>query len=140
MQQKFISVAAWACLLFIVYATFSSAGERPELTVGEPWPVVLFERFGAYAMLGLLFCLAHPRRLPMVCLLVPGSALLLELLQTFIPDRHARISDAIEKFAGGVAGIFLAVVLMRLLEQWRRSSVSEPIIADAARPGRGERG
>ena len=33
---------------------------------------------------------------------------LLELLQIFVPDRDARISDALEKLAGGFVGIVLA--------------------------------
>jgi VanZ family protein len=105
MFQKLFTVAAWACLIFIIYATLSHAGERPELTTTEPPLVVIVERFGSYGLLGLLFCLAYPRRIALVCVLVLGSAVILELLQIVIPDRDARVIDAVEKLAGGAVGI-----------------------------------
>jgi VanZ family protein len=108
MLRKLIAIAAWLCLLFIIYATLSSIDARPRLTSDEPAPVVYLEHFGAFAVLGLLFCLAYPRRFTFVCILVLGSAVLLEVLQIFIPDRDARVSDALEKLAGGVAGILAA--------------------------------
>jgi VanZ family protein len=108
MFRKLVALAAWACLIFIIYATLSSAGARPELTRTEPALVVFIERFGAYALLGLLFCLAYPGRVALVCLLVFGGAVLLELLQIFIPDRDARIFDAAEKLTGGAVGISAA--------------------------------
>jgi VanZ family protein len=83
-------------------------GARPELTGAEPAWAVFIERFGAYAALGLLFCLAYPGRVALVCLLVFGGAVLLELLQIFIPDRDARIVDAAEKLTGGAVGISAA--------------------------------
>jgi VanZ family protein len=108
MFRKLVALAAWACLIFIIYATLSSADARPELTGTEPALVVFIERFGAYALLGFLFCLAYPGRVALVCLLVFGSAVLLELLQIFIPDRDARIVDAAEKLTGGAVGISAA--------------------------------
>jgi VanZ family protein len=112
MVCKGIGIAAWACLIFIIYATLSSAGSRPELTVTQPAVVVFLERFGAYGLLGFLFWLAYPSRIVFVCLLVFGSAVVLELLQIVIPDRDARVIDAAEKFAGGLAGISAAKVFL----------------------------
>jgi VanZ family protein len=40
-----------------------------------------------------------------VCLIVFGSAVLLEIMQLLTPDRHGRIQDATEKMVGGVVGI-----------------------------------
>ena len=108
MLQKFIATAAWACLIFIIYATLSSEGQRPELTASEPMPAVFVERFGAYGLLGVLLRLAYPSRIRLVWLLVLGSAVVLELLQIVIPDRDARVIDAAEKLAGGAAGILVA--------------------------------
>jgi VanZ family protein len=105
MLQKLSTVAAWACLIFIIYATLSHAAGRPQLTTTEPPLVVIVERFGAYGLLGLLFCLAYPSRIALVCALVFGSAIILELLQIVIPDRDARVIDAVEKLVGGAVGI-----------------------------------
>lgn len=109
MFQKLIALAAWACLVFIAYATLVSLDARPELVSSGYYKAffTVVERFGAYALLGILFCLAYPRHLTFVCILVFGSAVALELLQVFVPDRDARLLDLAEKLLGGAAGIFL---------------------------------
>jgi hypothetical protein len=117
MFHKLVAVAAWALLAFIAFATLSPAGLRPELTSTEPALVVLAERFGAYGLLGLLFYLAYPRRIFLVCLLVFGAAIVLELLQLVIPDRDARIIDAFEKLAGGTTGVWAARAFQLLADR-----------------------
>jgi VanZ family protein len=42
-----------------------------------------------------------------VCLIVIGSAVLLEYAQLLTPDRHGRVDDALEKIAGRAAGIVI---------------------------------
>jgi VanZ family protein len=106
MDSKLRAIAAWACLIFIIYATLAAVGARPELSLNEPALVVFVERFGAYALLGGLFSLAYRRHLAAVCLLVLGAAVGLELLQLLIPGRDARVIDAVEKLAGGAVGIW----------------------------------
>jgi VanZ family protein len=108
MFWKLAAAAAWGCFVFIIYATLSSLSNRPELTSSETDLIVALERFGAYALLGNLFMVTYPGRVKFVCLLVLGSAVLLELLQIFVPDRDARILDALEKLAGGIVGISFA--------------------------------
>ena len=112
MLHKLVTVAAWALLIFVSYATLSSIEARPELSSGfyKAFFTVV-ERFGAYAALGLLFYFAYPRNVAAVCLLVCGSAILLELLQIVIPDRDARVIDALEKLVGAAAGILVAKAL-----------------------------
>jgi VanZ family protein len=85
---------------FIAYATLSPIEARPRLPTSPS-----LEHIFAFAILGALFCLAYPRHTALVCLIVLGSALALEVLQLLTPDRHGRMQDAIEKMAGGVAGI-----------------------------------
>jgi hypothetical protein len=117
--QKFIAIAAWSCLIFIIHATLSSAGARPELMKGEPALAVFVERFGAYGLLGVLFRLAYPNRVRLVWALVLGSAVVLELMQIVVPDRDARVIDAAEKLAGGAAGIAAAWAFLLILPSRR---------------------
>jgi hypothetical protein len=112
MLHRCLAVAAWACLIFIVYATLVSAHVRPELTQSEPMLAVFAERYGAYGLLGGLFRLAYPSRVRAVWIFVLGSAVILELLQILIPDRDARIIDAMEKMAGGATGLWVASTLL----------------------------
>jgi VanZ family protein len=116
MIQRLTAAAAWACLIFVICATLSSSDARPELTGPGFWKgsFTIVERFGAYALLGLLFYLAYPNQVALVCLLVLGSAVILELLQIVIPDRDARVVDALEKIAGGAAGILTARKILAL--------------------------
>ena len=72
------------------------------------------EHILVFAVVGVLFSLAYPRRTILVCCIVLGGAALLEILQTLTPDRHGTLTDALEKMAGGAAGIFLA----RRMLQW----------------------
>jgi VanZ family protein len=121
--QKLIAAAAWACLVFIAFATLSSIDLRPELIREGTFKAffTVVERFGAYAVLGLLFGLAYPRRPTFVCVLVFGSAVSLELLQSYVPSRHAGILDVVEKSLGGAAGIILADITKSNFSPHRRT-------------------
>ena len=100
MSHKLIPVAGWALLAFIAYATISPIQDRPTLLTSSS-----LEHLAAFAVLGALFCFAYPHHTLLVCLIVLGSAVLLEILQMLTLDRHGRIQDAIEKMAGGSVGI-----------------------------------
>jgi VanZ family protein len=100
MFHKLIAIVAWALLAFIAYATISPIQYRPTLPISSS-----FEHIAAFAVLGALFCLAYPRHIALVCLIVLGSALVLEFVQLLTPYRHGRIPDAVEKIAGGASGI-----------------------------------
>jgi VanZ family protein len=106
MPRKLMGLAAWGLLAFIAYATISPIQARPTLPTSTT-----FEHLAAFAVLGALFGLAYPRRAALVCLIVLGGAVLLELLQLLTPDRHGRVPDAIEKIMGGVLGIAVARVI-----------------------------
>src|ERR1700722_4224199 len=100
MLRKLLAVAAWSLLSFIIYATISPIQDRPTLPTSPN-----FERLAAFMVLGALFCLAYPRHIRLVCLIVLGSAAPLELAQLLTPDRHGQVQDAIIKMTGGAIGI-----------------------------------
>lgn len=104
MFGKLVAVAAWCCLAFITFATLSPIGLRPHAAgVG-------YEHVAAFAVTGLLFGLAYPRRIVLVIGIVLGSAVLLEVLQLITPDRHARLLDLGQKLLGASIGIVIACV------------------------------
>ena len=116
MLHRMITAAAWASIAVIAYATLSRVGmvysmyERIAPLVNRPSisSYVHFEHLLAFAVAGLLFGLAYPRSTILVCCIVFGTAALLEILQTLTPDRHGTVFDALEKMAGGAAGILVA--------------------------------
>jgi hypothetical protein len=107
MVHKFVTAAAWLSLCFIVFATLAPIQARPTFPV-----LSSFERLAAFAVLGMLFCLAHPRHVVLVCVMVLGSAVMLEFSQLLTADRHGRIWDAIQKLAGGAAGILAGQAIL----------------------------
>jgi len=110
MPYRLVSIMAWICLLFIAWATLSPVTLRPRLLETDPAAIVIVEHVGAFAVIGFLFSAAYSRT-ALIFLLVLGSAVILELLQLVVPDRDARIVDAIEKLIGGGAGIFAAKII-----------------------------
>jgi VanZ family protein len=84
---------------------------------------VLLEHFGAFAVIGFLFSVAYSRT-TLVWVLVLGSAVILELLQLVVPDRDARVIDAVEKLIGGGSGIIAARIFCRLI--FENSAPEEP--------------
>jgi membrane protease YdiL (CAAX protease family) len=100
MFQRCLAILAWLALGFIIFVTLSPIGLRPALG-HDP----LYERIVAYALLGLMFGLAYPRRLWITLSFVIGTAVILEGLQNLTPDRHAHLRDLVEKVSGGWLGV-----------------------------------
>lgn len=120
MQRKnvtrLIVAAAWAAILIVAYATLTKVGFvygiyfklAPMLRQPEMQTYAHFEHVIAFALLGALFSFAYPNRFLLVCFIVLGGAVLLEIAQTLTPDRHGTLIDAMEKIAGGAIGILAA--------------------------------
>jgi len=99
MVQRVSTVAGWLALAFIAFATLSPIDDRPVIAGPQ------FEHFVAFAVAGLAFGLAYPKRIYLVAAIILISAFGLEALQLLTPDRHGRLLDALVKAAGGVCGI-----------------------------------
>ncbi len=110
MVRKLLVLLAWVSLGYIVYVTLSPIGLRP---VASNNPA--YERFGAYAIVGISFGLAYRGRVFMSLGIVVGAAIALEGLQYLTPDRHGRLVDLLEKASGGVLGVSVAVAASRYL-------------------------
>ena len=118
MFRSITTIGAWTSLALIAYATLCPLSGRPEIKS-------LFSHFDhylAFAVAGSLFALAYPRQTLFVCILVLGSAVLLELSQLLTPDRHARAMDALRKIIGGAIGIAFARAAISL---YRRGLVQQ---------------
>jgi len=120
--RRLITATAWVAIIAIAYATLTKVGFvyaiyfklSPYLMRPEMQTYAHFEHFLAFAILGSLFSLAYPRRTILVCCIVLGAAALLEIAQTLTPDRHGTLIDALEKIAGGAAGILFVNAVRQL--------------------------
>ena len=130
---RLVAATAWIAIILIAYATLTHVGFvyaiyfklSPFLMQPAMQTYAHFEHVIAFAILGALFGVAYPRHLLLVCCIVLGAAMLLEIMQTTTPDRHGTWVDALEKMAGGAAGIALAkgAVLLRRRERIKQQSV-----------------
>lgn len=109
MVQRVSAIAAWLALAFIVCATLSPIDDRP--VVAGPQ----LEHFTAFALVGLAFGLAYPKRIFLVASIILISAFGLEALQLLTPDRHAHLLDALVKAGGGLCGIAIGQRTQMLL-------------------------
>jgi VanZ family protein len=108
-QRLLLTMAAWAGMCLIVYATLCPLRDRPTLPISSN-----LEHLATFVVFGALFCLAYPRRTFTVLIFVIGSGALLEILQLLTPDRHARTLDALQKIAGGAAGVLVGRAILYL--------------------------
>ncbi|MDN3278954.1 hypothetical protein QWJ07_32155 [Frankia sp. RB7] len=124
-----LAIAAWAAVSLIGYGTLTKVQfiysvyfkVRPFLFGLNMTTWAHLEHAIAFLTLGSLFAMAYPLRTRMICLIVIGSAITFELLQTLTPDRHGTLLDASEKILAGCAGI----AAVRLI-QFIRSSAKQP--------------
>ncbi len=117
MNRRYVAVCAGGVVAIIVFATISPLNDRPHLTQNAD-----IERFAAYGLAGLLLGVSYPRRFLWTVLFLVSLAFILEGLQLLTPDRHAHVSDMSVKAVGGLAGVFVAGLILRL----RRSDQSPP--------------
>lgn len=125
---RLITAFAWLAILAIAYATLTKVGFvyaiyfklSPFLMRPEIQTYAHVEHVVAFVVLGTLFGLAYPRHTILVCCIVLGAAALLEIAQTFTPDRHGTLIDALEKIAGGAVGIGLARSIQHF---WRQREI-----------------
>lgn len=118
--MRMVAVMAWCALAFIAFATLSPVEQRPVLAG------IKIEHFMAFAVTGCLFGVAYPRRWPWFLAMLTGSAILLELLQHFVPGRHGRLVDLAFKLGGIVAGLGIARLLTRRHAPQGLADGSEP--------------
>jgi VanZ family protein len=115
MLQRFAVIAAWVSVAMLTYVTLTHVGFvysiyfklLPFVNV-DMRTYAHFEHVIAFAIFGMLFTFAYPKRVVFVCCIVLISATALEYLQTLTPDRHGTLIDALEKIAGGAFGILVA--------------------------------
>lgn len=120
MIQKTSIVAGWSALAFIAYATLSPIEFRPVIAGPQ------LEHFAAFALMGLAFGLAYPKRMLFVVAIVVGSAVCLEALQLLTPDRHGRVIDASVKTIGGISGIGVSQIVLLFLRSFRSVAPDSP--------------
>ena len=109
-------IIAWLLTAAVTFATLGPPSYRPHSALGQDAEHAL-----AFVLVGLAFGLAYPRRR----LLTSGVAVILigvlELLQLWMPGRHARLEDFFVDALAACAGMAVAAMLDWLTQLARRS-------------------
>src|SRR6201989_2053193 len=104
-----LRIIAWLLTAAVTFATLGPPSYRPHSALGQDGEHAL-----AFVLVGLAFGLAYPRQR----LLTAGIAVVLigvlEMLQLWMPGRHARLEDFVVDALAACAGIAFAAVLERL--------------------------
>jgi VanZ family protein len=101
-----LRIIAWLLTAAVTFATLGPARFRPHSALGQD-----VEHALAFALVGLAFGLAYTRHR----LLTAGIAVVLigvlEMLQLWMPGRHARLQDFVVDALAACAGIAVAAVM-----------------------------
>jgi hypothetical protein len=112
-----LRIIAWLLTAAVTFATLGPAQYRPHSALGQDGEHAL-----AFVLVGLAFGLAYTHHR----LLTAGIAVVLigvlELLQFWMPGRHARLEDFVVDALAACAGIAVAAMLDWLLQLMRRSN------------------
>ena len=85
-----VRIVAWCLATIIVVLSVVPPGLRPETAVSHD-----LEHFLIYLVTGLAFALGYDRRRSLLVILLVMFAGSIEIVQLFVPGRHARLSDFI---------------------------------------------
>jgi hypothetical protein len=110
MRTQYFQIIAWLLLGLCIAATVVPIGLRPHMALPAD-----ADRALAFAVLGMAFGLAYPRRWLTVCLFLVLAAFSIESLQFLSPSRHPGLPDAIIKAVGALFGVAVAHGMLRFL-------------------------
>ena len=103
---------SWISLTVIVLLTLVPSELRPITILAHNT-----EHFGIFFITGALFMFAYQIRLGLFLIVAIIVCGFLELLQVYIPGRHARLTDAVVDAMSACIGIAFAWVVLRLQQK-----------------------
>jgi VanZ family protein len=101
-------IIAWLLTAAVTFATLGPAHYRPHSPLGQDGEHAL-----AFVLVGLAFGLAYPRRRLLTASIAVVLIGVLELLQLWMPGRHARWEDFVVDALAACLGIAAAAMLDR---------------------------
>lgn len=115
----FLRFFAWSLAAAIAFATLGPPGYRPHSDLGQDGEHAL-----AFVLLGLAFGVAYTSNRWLTAVLAVGLTGALELLQLWMPGRHARLEDFIVDALAACAGLAVAAALDWIIRRTQRVNAS----------------
>ena len=112
-----LRICAWLLAAAVTFATLGPPSYRPHSPLGQDGEHAL-----AFILIGLAFGLAyteHRLRVAVIAVIMIGA---LELLQLWMPGRHARLEDFIVDALTACVGLAAAAVLDWAMQRLRSTS------------------
>jgi VanZ family protein len=109
-----LRIIAWLLTAAVTFATLGPPRYRPHSELGQDGEHAL-----AFVLVGLAFGLAYTRHRLLTAAIAIVLIGVLELLQLWMPGRHARWEDFVVDALAACAGIAVAAVLDWLLRRSR---------------------
>ncbi len=98
-----LRITAWLLVVAVTFATLGPPQYRPHSALGQDGEHAL-----AFVLVGLAFGAAYPRHRPLTAGIAVILIGILELLQLWMPGRHARLQDFVVDALAACAGITVA--------------------------------
>jgi hypothetical protein len=119
--MKFIlRIIAWLLTAAVTFATLGPARLRPHSALGQDGEHAL-----AFVLVGLAFGLAYPRHRLLTAVIAVILIGVLELLQLWMPGRHARLEDFVVDALAACAGIAVAAMLDWMVHRLKADKLTD---------------
>jgi VanZ family protein len=106
MTNTLLRIFAWCLAAAVTFATLGPARLRPHSDLGQDG-----EHAFAFLLIGLAFGLAYTRNRLLTAAIAVVMIGVLELLQLFVPGRHARLEDFVVDALTACVGLVAAAAL-----------------------------
>jgi len=101
-----LRLVAWGLAAAVTFATLGPPRYRPHADLGQNGEHAL-----AFVVVGLAFGLAYRRNRLLTALVAVAMTGAIEILQFWVPGRHARLSDFVVDALAACAGLAVATAL-----------------------------
>jgi VanZ family protein len=112
-----LKLLAWLLAAAVTFATLGPPRFRPHSDLGQSGEHAL-----AFILVGLAFGLAYPRHRLLTAVIAVVMIGILEILQLWMPGRHARLADFVVDAAAACAGLAIAAGSDWIMRRTRRAS------------------
>jgi VanZ family protein len=114
-----LRILAWLLAAAATFATLGPPRFRPHSHLGHDGEHAL-----AFILIGLAFGLAYPRHRWLVTAIAVVGTAAIEVLQVWVPGRHATLEDFAVDALAACAGLAAAAILDWIIQRFRRTSAN----------------
>jgi VanZ family protein len=119
-MKRLSQILAWVLICGIACLSIVPPDDRVVTDFPRP-----FEHLSIFLLAGAAFRLGYPDRYPLQAIALVLFAAAVELVQLWVPGRHARLSDFVAGVVGLSLGTGLAYVSTRMARQKRGASAGD---------------